>query len=193
MVARDALLRRGRVRALIASECHARAKLDSMAKYLGDLQVLYHRLHMTEPTVEELVVAVLLRSLPRDANYATFVSNLLQFSKDSKLTVQDIVDQGMLFDSAETVRLGPAVTALSVDAMKMPPFTAEERAAYNKRTAERKKKKGDSKGDKDADTADKKPDAAKNSKPKPRTARSRTPSPAPGYRYIRASQSRLQR
>ena len=153
------------VRALVASECHSRAKLPSMAKYLGDFQVLFNRLIMTDPTVEEIVVAILLQSLPRDANWSTFVSNLLQYSKDSQLTVQGIVDRVMLFDSAESVRQGPAATTLNADTK--PRYTAEERAAFaDKRkaaaAAERAKKsaKDDSK-DKDKD--DKK--ASKSGKP----------------------------
>ncbi len=37
------------VRSFVASECHSRAKLTSMTKYLGDFQVLFHRLQMTDP------------------------------------------------------------------------------------------------------------------------------------------------
>ena len=57
---------------------------------------------MTDPSVEEIMVAVLLQSLPRDPAWSTFVSNLLQHNnKDQPLTVQDVMDRVMSFDSAE--------------------------------------------------------------------------------------------
>ena len=108
------------VRSLVKKmECHSRAKLSSMAKYLGDFQTLFHRLLMTDPTVEEIMVAVLLQSLPRDPTWSTFVSNLLQYSKDERLTVQHVMDRVLSFDSAESVRQGPTATALTADATKV--------------------------------------------------------------------------
>ena len=73
---------------------------------------------MTDPTVEEIMVAVLLQGLPRDPTWSTFVSNLLQHDKDQSLTVQDVMDRVLSFDSAETVRQGPPAAALSADATK---------------------------------------------------------------------------
>ncbi len=90
------------VRSLVSMECHSRAKLTSMAWYLGDFQTLFHRLLMTDPTVEEIMVAVLLQSLPRDPTWPTFVSNLLQYSKDERLTVQHVMDRVLSFDSGRS-------------------------------------------------------------------------------------------